>query len=73
MRAELKRFLNRGGRVLATGPSGAELLPEGESKAPGLVQPRLCEDDAGRSGGVGSGGARGDGGGGAVVERRGEV
>jgi len=43
LRKELERFLNRGGRVLATGPSGAALLPSGETKAPGLVQPQLCE------------------------------
>ncbi len=43
LRAELARFLDRGGRVLATGPSGAALLPGGESKAPGLLQPQLCE------------------------------
>ncbi len=42
LRKELERFLNRGGRVLATGPSGAELLPGGETKARGLVQPALC-------------------------------
>jgi hypothetical protein len=42
LRMELERFLKRGGRVLATGPSGAALLPEGETKAPGLVQPPLC-------------------------------
>jgi len=43
LRAELERFMKRGGRVLATGPSGAELLPGGEVKAPGLVQPKLCQ------------------------------
>jgi hypothetical protein len=42
LRKELERFLRRGGRVLATGPSGADLLPDGDSKAPGLVQPGLC-------------------------------
>jgi len=40
--AEVKRFLERGGRVLATGPSGALLLPDGEVKAPGLLQSGLC-------------------------------
>ena len=34
--AEVKRFLERGGRVLATGPSGALLLPDGEVKAGGV-------------------------------------
>jgi len=42
LRKELERFLTRGGRVLSTGPSGADLLPDGEAKAPGLVQPGLC-------------------------------
>jgi hypothetical protein len=40
--AEVKRFLERGGRVLATGPSGALLLPDGEVKAPGLLESGLC-------------------------------
>ena len=40
--AEVKRFLERGGRVIATGPSGALLLPEGEAKAPGLLESGLC-------------------------------
>jgi len=43
LRAELERFLKRGGRVLSTGPSGAELLPGGEVKARGLLQPELCK------------------------------
>jgi hypothetical protein len=42
LRQELERFLNRGGHVLATGPSGAALLPGGDTKAPGMVQPPLC-------------------------------
>jgi len=42
LRLEVERFLKRGGRVLATGPSGAELLPGGATKAPGLLQPQLC-------------------------------
>ena len=42
LRVELERFLKRGGRVLATGPSGAELLPGGEVKDRGLLQPPLC-------------------------------
>jgi hypothetical protein len=40
--AEVQRFLERGGRVLATGPSGALLLPGGEVKAPGLLSGGLC-------------------------------
>ncbi len=40
--AELKRFLERGGRVLATGPAGALLLPDGEVKAPGWIESGLC-------------------------------
>jgi hypothetical protein len=40
--AELKRFLERGGRVLATGPTGALLLPDGEVKAPGWIESGLC-------------------------------
>jgi hypothetical protein len=40
--AEVKRFLERGGRVIATGPSGALLLPDGEVKAPGLLESGLC-------------------------------
>lgn len=40
--AEVRRFLERGGRVIATGPSGALLLPEGEVKAPGLLESGLC-------------------------------
>jgi hypothetical protein len=43
LRKELERFLNRGGRVLATGPTGAVLLPGGETKAPGMVQPAVCK------------------------------
>jgi hypothetical protein len=41
--AEVKRFLERGGRVLATGPSGALLLPEGEVKPAGLLASGLCQ------------------------------
>jgi hypothetical protein len=40
--AEVKRLLERGGRVLATGPSGAMLLPDGVVKAPGMLQSGLC-------------------------------
>jgi hypothetical protein len=43
LRKDLEQFLKRGGRVLSTGPSGADLLPDGEAKAPGLVQPGLCQ------------------------------
>ncbi len=39
---EVKQFLDRGGRVLATGPSGAALLPDAEIKAPGMTQGPLC-------------------------------
>ena len=41
--AEVKQFLQRGGRVLATGPSGALLLPGGAVKAPGILKSGLCE------------------------------
>ena len=41
--AEVKQFLERGGRVLATGPSGALLLPGGTVKAPGILKGGLCE------------------------------
>jgi hypothetical protein len=40
--AEVRSFLERGGRVLATGPSGAILLPGGEVKASGMLQSGLC-------------------------------
>ncbi len=40
--AELKHFMERGGRVLATGPAGALLLPDGEVKAPGWIESGLC-------------------------------
>jgi hypothetical protein len=43
LRTELERFLNRGGRVLATGPTGAALLPGGETKMPGIAQPQVCQ------------------------------
>jgi hypothetical protein len=43
LRTELERFLKRGGRVLATGPTGAELLPGAEVKVPGMVQPAVCQ------------------------------
>ena len=43
LRAELERFMKRGGRVVATGPSGADLLPGGEVKGPGMLQPKPCQ------------------------------
>jgi hypothetical protein len=43
LRTELERFLKRGGRVLATGPSGAELMPDGKVKQPGMIQPKICQ------------------------------
>ena len=39
---DVKRFLERGGRVLATGPSGALLLPDGEVSPAGLVEGGNC-------------------------------
>jgi hypothetical protein len=41
--AEVKGFLQRGGRVLATGPLGARLLPDGEAIAPGMLHSGLCQ------------------------------
>jgi hypothetical protein len=40
--AEVKKFLERGGRVLTTGPSGALLLPDGEASPAGLLESGLC-------------------------------
>ena len=40
--AEVKKFLQRGGRVLTTGPSGALLLPDGEVSPAGLLESGLC-------------------------------
>lgn len=40
--AELKRFLERGGRVLTTGPSGALLLPGGKVEAPTIFMSAMC-------------------------------
>jgi hypothetical protein len=40
--AEVKGFLERGGRVLATGPLGARLLPGGDVMAPGMLHSGLC-------------------------------
>jgi hypothetical protein len=42
MSAEIRQFLERGGRVLATDASGAELLPDAEVKPPGILQSGLC-------------------------------
>lgn len=42
LRAELQRFLDRGGRVLASGPGSAELLPGGDLESPGLLQGGVC-------------------------------
>jgi hypothetical protein len=41
--AAVKRFLERGGRILATGASGARLLPEGEVSAAGMLASGACE------------------------------
>ena len=40
--AEVKTFLERGGRVLATGGTGATLLPDGGVKDAGMLQGGLC-------------------------------
>jgi hypothetical protein len=42
MAAEVKEFLERGGRVLATGADGALLLPGGETKPPEMMEDGLC-------------------------------
>jgi hypothetical protein len=39
----VNRFLERGGRVLATGASGAELLPGGEVAAAGMLASGACK------------------------------
>jgi hypothetical protein len=39
---EIKKFLERGGRVLVTGASGAPLLPRGEAKPAGLLHADTC-------------------------------
>jgi hypothetical protein len=41
-KAGLAEFLNRGGRVLATGALSARLLPEGEISQPGHMYTALC-------------------------------
>lgn len=40
---ELNRFMQRGGRVLATGPSGAVLLPGGDVKPASMLSAPLCD------------------------------
>ena len=40
--AEVQGFLERGGRVLATGVLGARLLPGGDVAAPGMLHSGLC-------------------------------
>ncbi len=40
--AALQQFMERGGRVLMTGPAWASLLPDGEVQAPGTFAPTLC-------------------------------
>ncbi len=40
--AEVKKFLERGGRVVTTGQAGALLLPEGEVSPAGLLEGGLC-------------------------------
>ncbi len=40
--AAVRRFLERGGRVLATGPSGALLLPDGDVSAAGWLESGAC-------------------------------
>jgi hypothetical protein len=39
----VNRFLERGGRVLTTGASGARLLPEGEVSAAGMLASGTCQ------------------------------
>jgi hypothetical protein len=43
LKAELTKFLERGGRVLTTGYQGALLLPEGATAAPEIFSVGLCE------------------------------
>jgi hypothetical protein len=40
--AEVKRFLERGGRVVATGQAGARLLPEAEVAPAGMMESGAC-------------------------------
>jgi hypothetical protein len=43
LKEQVKQFLERGGRVVATGETGALLLPEAKSAAPELLAEELCE------------------------------
>jgi len=45
--AAVKRFLERGGRVLTTGPSGALLLPGGSAGPPSMMQLGPCRTTPG--------------------------
>lgn len=45
--AAVKRFVDRGGRVLTTGPSGALLLPGGTVGPPSIFQGGLCRTTPG--------------------------
>lgn len=45
--AAVKRFLERGGRVLTTGPSGALLLPGGAVAAPSMFEFGVCRTTPG--------------------------
>lgn len=45
--AALKSFMQRGGRVLTTGPTGALLLPEGKIKPPTTFMTEMCHTDPG--------------------------
>ncbi|HEX4156372.1 MAG TPA: DUF4350 domain-containing protein [Acidobacteriaceae bacterium] len=45
--AAVKRFLERGGRVLTTGPSGALLLPGGSVEQPSMFQMAPCRTTPG--------------------------
>lgn len=45
--AAVKRFAQRGGRVLTTGPTGALLLPGGSVAPPSVFQGRLCRTTPG--------------------------
>jgi len=45
--AAVKKFLERGGHVLATGAAGALLLPDGKVGAPGFFMPAECRTNPG--------------------------
>jgi hypothetical protein len=45
--AAVKRFLERGGRVLTTGPTGALLLPGGKVNPPGIFMTEECHTNPG--------------------------